>query len=891
VPPARIDASIILVTALAEEHEAMRALIEDPRESFLGRGQNSVPCVVGTIPAADSGRHKVALVRTYMGTNLAASRTTEVLARLPGATHVIMAGIAAGLPNPRDVNEHVRLGDVVISNQIIQHDLVKVSSGRRPKHRPNPRPSSARLVAAAERLVEAQLRNERPWSPYTTSALEQLRWQRPAAGFDILADPDYPGGSVPPPSDPVRADREPRLFLAPVVSGNALMKDPRRRDELRDRFGARALEMEGAGIADASWLAERNHIVVRGICDYADLHKADQWHQYAAAAAAGVVRALLERLPASSPVPPAARGRARGQGNHGCHKRQEASPQVPLSDSSVMRYAGWVTERTATFTIPGLGVPLPIDRAWVTLQSLRDDTDRRKPKTLKEQLTAHYEWGRLSRQSADRPVQGLAEQHRRIVVGGAGAGKSTLCRREAHRLAAEGKRLLYVRLPSVARRYARGERIADALLAEATDGFSESTDLLRRELDPPDCLLGDGLDECGPERENLARALVAWGLARPNTHVTITTRPVGHDPGMFPGWVHQELLPFGIDDLQEHAVQLIRAACNGRTEAEAALRRFEASLAANRVISLAARSPLLLGFLVQLAIRDITPASRRAGLYEQVLALWARRGGRLDTPPISQVVSERLLNVIGWLVHRGFDSAQGTSRRELANGLANQLMPSTGNALLAALQEAEAYVQFWEECGVLEHLQVGGEDAYVFAHPTLGEYAAARYLMALDEASRQRALHLTRHEPRWREVILLAAGIGPAQFIVEPLLDAEDPQDPAGAECFLAAAALTEATHVPRQLTERVVQRVAARLSSPAPLVAFEASESAAGIAASAPDVVAASVRGLDTHSQDWTRLAAIRLQLEADSENVDLDALEALLQARLPSPHTLASE
>jgi len=67
-----------------------------------------------------------------------------------------------------------------------------------------------------------------------------------------------------------------------VASANALLKDPVRRDSLRDKFEIKAVEMEGSGIADATWDHEKGYLVVRGICDYCDSHKNDDWQEYAA---------------------------------------------------------------------------------------------------------------------------------------------------------------------------------------------------------------------------------------------------------------------------------------------------------------------------------------------------------------------------------------------------------------------------------------------------------------------------------------------------------------------------------------------------------------------------------------------------------------------------------
>lgn len=68
------------------------------------------------------------------------------------------------------------------------------------------------------------------------------------------------------------------------------MKSGEDRDRISAEHGIIAFEMEGAGAWD-----EVPCIVVKGICDYSDSHKNKVWQDYAAAVAAAVGRALLER--------------------------------------------------------------------------------------------------------------------------------------------------------------------------------------------------------------------------------------------------------------------------------------------------------------------------------------------------------------------------------------------------------------------------------------------------------------------------------------------------------------------------------------------------------------------------------------------------------------------
>ncbi|RYP43345.1 hypothetical protein DL768_009979 [Monosporascus sp. mg162] len=77
-----------------------------------------------------------------------------------------------------------------------------------------------------------------------------------------------------------------------ILSGGGVVKNPEDRDHLRrGHDDAICFEMEAAGIMD-----EVPCLVVRGICDYADTHKQDGWHYYAAAAAAAYGKAVLLKV-------------------------------------------------------------------------------------------------------------------------------------------------------------------------------------------------------------------------------------------------------------------------------------------------------------------------------------------------------------------------------------------------------------------------------------------------------------------------------------------------------------------------------------------------------------------------------------------------------------------
>lgn len=71
-----------------------------------------------------------------------------------------------------------------------------------------------------------------------------------------------------------------------------MVKDPYERLRLcRGYDKALCFEMEAAG------MDENPCLVVRGICDYCDTHKQDDWHYYASAVAAAYARIILLHIP------------------------------------------------------------------------------------------------------------------------------------------------------------------------------------------------------------------------------------------------------------------------------------------------------------------------------------------------------------------------------------------------------------------------------------------------------------------------------------------------------------------------------------------------------------------------------------------------------------------
>lgn len=297
--------TIGIITALPHETAAVQAVLGEPaRLDVSGEGAGRVYWTA-EVPSPRGGVHRVVIAQADMGNNLAAVRASLLLSHFP-KVDVIMCGIAGGIPHPTKVAEHVRLGDIVVSSLkgVVQYDFVKRTIQRKradvPEEvRASPHRPSAVLLEAVNILQTETHLGKHPWEALIRDGSERLGWTRPGDSADILTASGAPAQVCTHPADPDRRAGQPRVFLGPIASANTLLKDPVKRDALRDNYGAKAVEMEASGIQDATWTHGVGYLVVRGICDYCDANKNDLWQRYAAVAAAGYVRCLLEAMPGS----------------------------------------------------------------------------------------------------------------------------------------------------------------------------------------------------------------------------------------------------------------------------------------------------------------------------------------------------------------------------------------------------------------------------------------------------------------------------------------------------------------------------------------------------------------------------------------------------------------
>ncbi|MFG2045741.1 hypothetical protein [Dactylosporangium sp. NPDC048998] len=289
-------ATIGIVTALAEEYDAVTALLDGARACpVVG---DPATYSVGYLPSRDPDHAHVVAVSVLPegGNDIAATACTNLTRSFPTVTCVLFAGIAAGVPDPGRAERHVRLGDIVVPWEVVDYDHVDVRPDG-PRLRPGFPQPSPRMTAAVNRLLTRDRRGDHPWEFWldTGRRPDLARFQRPPEDTDVLYAPDESGRRIKHPSLRRSGHRKgaPKVHRGRIGSADRSLRDAVTRDDLARRHDILAVEMEIKGFGRASFLNGVEWYVVRGISDYGDSRTTPIWRGYASLAAAAFTRALL----------------------------------------------------------------------------------------------------------------------------------------------------------------------------------------------------------------------------------------------------------------------------------------------------------------------------------------------------------------------------------------------------------------------------------------------------------------------------------------------------------------------------------------------------------------------------------------------------------------------
>lgn len=304
------DYTVAWLCAVDTERIAACELLEKEHPTLPRRPHDNNAYSFGRI-----GRHNVVIAGLPMGKYGISSAATVAKDLLRSFTSIhigLMVGIGGGAPSPK---HDVRLGDVVVSSPVgktggvIHYDFGKVVQDKIFEHAGSLNAPHTALLTALQNIKTLHARKGHRIVESVAAMVQQNRrlrgkYEHPGAENDRL----YAATHVHVRSGPcgrgcgdtALVTREPRdenqddptIHYGLIASADKLMKDAMIRDTLANKYGVLCFEMEAAGLMD-----NFPCLVIRGICDYADTHKNDQWQGYAAATAAAYAKELLQAMP------------------------------------------------------------------------------------------------------------------------------------------------------------------------------------------------------------------------------------------------------------------------------------------------------------------------------------------------------------------------------------------------------------------------------------------------------------------------------------------------------------------------------------------------------------------------------------------------------------------
>lgn len=287
---------VAVINAIPHEYAATNIVFGEPEViPVLGKREAMIEYV--TLQDRAGNDLYVALAGTSgQGIAQAAAATALIAHKCPWLETVILIGIAAGQPNLSDKEKDVRLGDIVVGDKMIQYDHIKRTDGNTELRGDNLQPGDSGMLATVRRLVASQFRTDsnaprKVWEDFISLNVSKLaNAERPSPSQDPnLAKRNYSKGH-----NFQRSDDLPFVHVGTIGSANILLKDAAFRNELNQNHKIIAYEMEGAGVAIAAALMRMGYLNVRGICDYGDSSKDDNWQTYASLCAASFARAIIE---------------------------------------------------------------------------------------------------------------------------------------------------------------------------------------------------------------------------------------------------------------------------------------------------------------------------------------------------------------------------------------------------------------------------------------------------------------------------------------------------------------------------------------------------------------------------------------------------------------------
>lgn len=527
--------------------------------------------------------------------------------------------------------------------------------------------------------------------------------------------------------------------------------------------------------------------------------------------------------------------------------------------SLLQKLSTWVVVANDRFSVFGINKALPLETSWIDLKAIVQEEDQVNDDDLTTALKRYHSWDSHSNSHDAKKIDAetLGQFVKRcVIVAGPGMGKTILLKRLVLIYAKAGHPVLRVSLKTVAARIeTSGQGVEESILDLGLDGSGLNAKDLRSMNLQNVVLLCDGLDECSHLQAEVAQGLMNLAEGYPQCRIILTTRPIGYDTSLLRSWRHYELLPLDPYSAKQHISKLLKGFLDENSqEFEKALTFAEAQLDLDHVKTVAARSPMLLGFIASLSFKSVSAGTSRADLYRQLFKLIedapsSRPGNR----NISSALMIRFLEILGWnLLAYPYETLTSILQR-CAQDIALEL----GKSLLQTEDICHHCMKRWEDLGMLEQVRFQSDNGITFIHKTFGEYAAARKLAKLDQLQQDAILRSHVADGVWAETIKFACSMGLAERAISATLSINESDDLRTDILESAFEYLNESKEqVQEKVTDILFKRAWEAALSPYRSQALRAGLELAKVAPKYSSVIRRASREL-THQQPWTKLIA----------------------------------
>ncbi|KAJ5535569.1 hypothetical protein N7513_008755 [Penicillium frequentans] len=297
------------ISALSEEFKVAMAMLDEEH----GRPQSAPREDTNVYHLGRIGEHNVVMACLsggQMGTGPAAIVAENMRRTFKSIRFALLVGIGGCVP---DKKKDIRLGDVVVSypsgiyTGVVQYDYGKLKADGDIQRKDWFSPPPSKVLSAVTALEAYHTRPKNPINQmlgFIDELGEDYEYPEACEALDNLYQADYVHISEAETCDSCnpqalvhrrtrKSPCKPRVHYGIVASGNMVVKNGIERERIDRRYDNSILcfEMEAAGMMN-----NFSCLVIRGISDYSDSHKNDQWQNRAIAAASAYAKELLSLI-------------------------------------------------------------------------------------------------------------------------------------------------------------------------------------------------------------------------------------------------------------------------------------------------------------------------------------------------------------------------------------------------------------------------------------------------------------------------------------------------------------------------------------------------------------------------------------------------------------------